>query len=196
VIFRDESASQMIVKRFHKARVSDSKEGESARSNQRQSENGYAALGRLDAMIIGLRYWERLESTMTGGSANRLMVSARRDAITVHAGLSVTLVCSSLSLTKLAMIAVIAPNCLMAGKWMIIVLERHEELPSRHEFFVIRLTDLCTLYARIERERNEIRRLACLSHGSQVSLLAPEFSFIPFISYTNFIVSIIMTAKQ
>ena len=145
----------MIVKRFHKARVSDSKEGESARSNQRQSENGYAALGRLDAMIIGLRYWERLESTMTGGSANRLMVSARRDAITVHAGLSVTLVCSSLSLTKLAMIAVIAPNCLMAGKWMIIVLERHEELPSRHEFFVIRLTDLCTLYARIERERND-----------------------------------------
>jgi hypothetical protein len=111
--------------------VSDSKERESARSNQRRSENGYAALGRLDAMIMGLRYWERLGSTMTGGSANRLMASARRDAITVHAGLSVTLVCSSLSLTKPAMIAVIAPNCLMAGKWMIIVLERHEELPSR-----------------------------------------------------------------
>lgn len=81
-------------------------------------------------MIIGLHYWERLESTMTGGSANRLMVSAQRDAIMVHAELSVTLVYSSLSLTKPAMIAVIVPNYLMAGKWMIIVLERHEELPS------------------------------------------------------------------
>jgi len=151
VIFRDESASQ-IVKRFRKVRVSDSKERESARSNQQRSENGYAALGRLDAMIMGLRYWERLGSTMTGGSANRLMASARRDAITVHAGLSVTLVCSSL--TKSAMIAVIAPNCLMAGKWMIIVLERHEELPSRHGFFVIRLTDLYVRFA-LERRKKE-----------------------------------------
>lgn len=119
------------MERFRKARVSDSKEKESARSNQRRSENGYVALGRLDAMIMGLRYWERLESTMTGGSANRLMVSVQRDAITVHTELSVTLVCSSLSLTKPAMIAVIALNYLMAGKWMIIVLERRVAFIAR-----------------------------------------------------------------
>lgn len=101
------------------------------RENQRlaingDSVNGYAALRRLDAMIMGLRYWERLGSTMTGEFANRLMALARCDAITVHRTLSVTLVCSALSLTKPTMIAVITPNCLMAGKWMIIVLERHE----------------------------------------------------------------------
>lgn len=32
-------------------------------------------------MIMGLRYWERLESTMTGEFANRLMALARRDDI-------------------------------------------------------------------------------------------------------------------
>lgn len=101
---------------------------------------------------------------MTGGSANRLMASARRDAITVHAGLSVTLVCSTLSLTKPAMIAIIAPNCLMAGKWMIIVLERHQELPPRHGLFVIRLTDLCV---RFTLERGE-KETICGEGGTRV----------------------------
>jgi hypothetical protein len=40
---------------------------------------------------------------------------------------------------KPAMIAVIVPNCLMAGKWMIIVLERYGEQPSLRGFSVIRL---------------------------------------------------------
>lgn len=63
---------------------------------------------------------------MTGESANRLTASTRSDAITVHG--TVRHPRLLLSLTKPAMIAVIVPNCLMAGKWMIIVLERHEEL--------------------------------------------------------------------
>lgn len=145
-------------------------------------------------MIMGLRYWERLESTMTGGSANRLMVSVRRDAITVHASLSVTLVCSSLSLTKPAMIAVIAPNCLMTGKWMIIVLERHEELPSQRTSSSL-ASPTYTPRARKGRERNGSEELACLSHGSQ---LAPEFSFMPFLlhRFHRCIVIIILTQRQ
>lgn len=84
-------------------------------------ENGYAALGRLDAMIMGLVRWERLGSTMTGGSANRLMASARRRH---YLGDCLSPSFATASLTKPTMIAVIAPNCLMAGKWMIIVAER------------------------------------------------------------------------
>lgn len=177
--------------------MSDSTERESARSNQQRSENGYAALGRLDAMIMGLRYWERLGSTMTGGSANRLMASARRDAITVHAGLSVTLVCSSLSLTKPAMIAVIALNCLMAGKWMIIVLERHEELclhgaGSSSFASTVVVTDL---YVHLALERGEKEtssgRLACLSHGPQIYRYWRLNSVLSRSCYTGFIVRII-----
>lgn len=57
---------------------------------------------------------------MTGGSANRLMAFAEKDAIIrVEDCLSPSFALPSL--TKPAMIAVIVPNCLMAGKWMIIV---------------------------------------------------------------------------
>lgn len=100
---------------------------------------------------------------MTGESANRLMAPAWRDAITVHRTLSVTLVCSALSLTKPAMIAVITPNCLMAGKWMIIVLERYEreclrgaDSPSFASTHVV--VDLCL---RSVLERGEKDEIAC-----------------------------------
>ncbi|CAL1687309.1 unnamed protein product [Lasius platythorax] len=131
-------------------------------------------------MIMGLRYWERLESTMTGEFANRLMALARRDAITIHRTLSVTLVCSALSLTKPAMIAVITPNCLMAGKWMIIVLERHEreclrgaDSPSFASTDVV--VDLCLRFVLERREKDEIaRRWTRVPFAQFTSPLAPE----------------------
>lgn len=57
---------------------------------------------------------------MTGGSANRLMAFAEKDAI-IRAEDCLSPSFALPSLTKPAMIAVIVPNCLMAGKWMIIV---------------------------------------------------------------------------
>lgn len=93
---------------------------------------------------------------MTGESANRLMAPAWRDAITVHRTLSVTLVCSTL--TKPAMIAVITPNCLMAGKWMIIVLERHERECLRgadSPSFASSHVDLC-LRSVLERGEKDV----------------------------------------
>lgn len=115
---------------------------------------------------------------MTGGSANRLMAFAEKDAI-IRAEDCLSPSFALPSLTKPAMIAVIVPNCLMAGKWMIIVARPSVLLRARN------LTGAARRSVRSQEKRPTDSRLSAQPERTKVRIeKSTERDVVPIIAPT------------